>query len=106
MEFKIWDNSNKIMYHRAELINDEKWNFGKLHRNIHTQTCISVGKQDKNNHDIYTFDIVNIDGIMFYVDDLVDGETLLRGLNANIIERLSNFESSQIKIIGSYLELE
>ena len=106
MEFKIWDNANKIMYYNAEQIDDDKWNFGRLHRNIHCQTMVSIGKKDKNNNNIYTFDMVKIGDLMFYVDDLVDGETVLRGMNANIIEKIANFDSSEIEVVGSYLELE
>jgi len=90
MEFKIWDNANKIMYHNAELIDDDKWNFGRLHHNIHCTT----------------FDMLEIDGLMFYVDEIIDGVANIRGLNANIVESLANFDSKDIKIIGSYLELE
>lgn len=106
MEFKIWDNANKIMYHNAELIDDDKWNFGRLHHNIHCTTCVTVGKVDKNNNNIFTFDMLEIDGLMFYVDEIIDGVANIRGLNANIVESLANFDSKDIKIIGSYLELE
>ena len=106
MEFKIWDNANKIMYHNAELIDDDKWTFGRLHHNIHCTTCVTVGKVDKNNNNIFTFDMLEIDGLMFYVDEIIDGVANIRGLNANIVESLDNFDSKDIKIIGSYLELE
>lgn len=106
MEFKIWDNANKIMYHNAELIDDDKWNFGKLHHNVHCVTCVSLGKKDVNNNNIYTFDMVKIGDLMFYVDEIIDGEAVLRGMNVNIEERLSNFDSDEIEVVGSYLELE
>ncbi|MDU8978413.1 MAG: hypothetical protein E7G38_15855, partial [Clostridium perfringens] len=64
------------------------------------------GKVDKNNNNIFTFDMLEIDGLMFYVDEIIDGVANIRGLNANIVESLANFDSKDIKIIGSYLELE
>lgn len=108
MKFKIWDDFNKIMYFNAENIDDPKWNFARLHHNKHCTTCVSVGKLDKNNSDIYTYDMLKIHDLVFYVKDLEDGETKLEliGMNNNIKESLKNFKSEDIEIVGSYLELE
>lgn len=106
MEFKIYDKANKIMYMNAENINDPKWHFGKLHHNIHCTTCISVGKYDKNNINIYTYDMLKIDDLIFYVSEIENGQAKLIGVNSNIEEKLENFEENQIEVIGSILEVE
>lgn len=106
MKFKIYDGANNIMYYGAERIKDGRWDFAKLHNNVHCTTCISVGKTDKLNVDIYTYDLLKIGDLMFYVNDLENGETKLKGLNSNIEERLESFDSSDIELVGSVLELE
>ena len=106
MKFKIYDHANKIMYMDAENIDDPKWNFARLHHNIHCTTSISLGKNDKNNNDIYTYDLVKIGDLLFYVNELEDGEAKLIGINSNIEEKLENFGEDDIEIIGSVLELE
>lgn len=106
MKFKIYDHANKIMYLNAENINDPKWNFARLHHNIHCTTCVSVGKSDKLNNDIYTYDVLKIDDLLFAVEDLEDGETKLKGVNSNIEEKLENFDSKDIEVFGSILEME
>lgn len=106
MKFKIYDKANKIMYMDAEKINDPKWNFGRLHNNIHCVTCVSIGAADVNNVDIYTYDLVKIGDLIFYVDDLENGETKLKGLNSNIEEKVENFDSSEMEVLGSSLEVE
>ena len=106
MKFKIYDHANKIMYMNAENIDDPKWNFARLHHNIHCTTSISLGKNDKNNNDIYTYDLVKIGDLLFYVNELEDGEAKLIGINSNIEEKLENFGEDDIEIIGSVLELE
>ena len=106
MKFKIYDHANKIMYMNAENIDDPKWNFARLHHNIHCTTCISLGKNDKNNNDIYTYDLVKIGDLLFYVNELEDGEAKLKGINSNIEERLENFDSSEIEVVGTSLEIE
>ena len=106
MKFKIYDHANGIMYMNAENIDDPKWNFARLHHNIHCTTSISLGKNDKNNNDIYTYDLVKIGDLLFYVNELEDGEAKLIGINSNIEERLENFGEDDIEIIGSVLELE
>ena len=106
MKFKIYDHANKIMYMNAENIDDPKWNFARLHHNIHCTTCISVGKEDKNHNDIYTYDLVKIEDLLFYVDELENGETKLKGLNSNIEEKLENFDSSKIEVVGTSLEIK
>lgn len=106
MKFKIYDHANKIMYLNAENIDDPKWNFARLHHNIHCTTCVSVGKSDRLNNDIYTYDVLKIDDLLFTVEDLEDGETKLKGVNSNIEEKLENFDSKDIEIFGSILEME
>lgn len=106
MKFKIYDHANKIMYMNAENIDDTKWNFARLHHNIHCTTSISLGKNDKNNNDIYTYDLVKIGDLLFYVNELEDGEAKLKGINSNIEERLENFDSSEIEVVGTSLEIE
>ena len=106
MKFKIYDHANGVMYMDAENIDDPKWNFARLHHNIHCTTCISVGKSDKNNIDIYTYDILQIADLLFAVEDLENGETKLKGVNSNIEEKLENFDSKDIEIFGSILEME
>lgn len=107
MKIKLWDNANKIMYYDAEKINDPKWNFGRLHNNIHCTTCVSVGKTDKHNTDIYTYDLIAIDSdLVFYVGDIEEGTIKLKGLNTNIEESLESFDSSDIEVLGSVLELK
>ena len=106
MKFKIYDHANKIMYLNAENIDDPKWNFARLHHNVHCTTCVSVGKSDKLNNDIYTYDVLKIDDLLFTVEDLEDGETKLKGVNSNIEEKLENFDSKDIEIFGSILEME
>ena len=106
MKFKIYDHANGVMYMDAENIDDPKWNFARLHHNIHCTTCISVGKSDKNNIDIYTYDVLKIADLLFAVEDLENGETKLKGVNSNIEEKLENFGEDDIEIIGSVLELE
>ena len=106
MKFKIYDHANGVMYMDAENIDDPKWNFARLHHNIHCTTCISLGKNDKNNNDIYTYDLVKIGDLLFYVNELEDGEAKLIGINSNIEEKLENFGEDDIEIIGSVLELE
>ena len=106
MKFKIYDHANGIMYMNAENIDDPKWNFARLHHNIHCTTCVSVGKYDKNNVDIYTYDMLKIDDLIFYVSDIEDGQIKLIGVNSNIEEKLENFEENQIEVLGSILEVE
>lgn len=106
MKFKIYDHANKIMYLNAENIDDPKWNFARLHHNVHCTTCVSVGKSDRVNNDIYTYDVLKIDDLLFTVEDLEDGETKLKGVNSNIEEKLENFDSKDIEIFGSILEME
>lgn len=106
MKFKIYDHANKIMYLNAENIDDPKWNFARLHHNIHCTTCVSVGKSDRLNNDIYTYDVIKIDDLLFAVEDLENGETKLKGFNSNIEEKLENFDSKDIEIFGSILEME
>ena len=106
MKFKIYDHANGVMYMDAENIDDPKWNFARLHHNIHCTTCVSVGKSDKNNIDIYTYDMLKIDDLIFYVSDIEDGQIKLIGVNSNIEEKLENFEENQIEVIGSILEVE
>lgn len=106
MKFKIYDHANKIMYLNAENIDDPKWNFARLHHNIHCTTCVSVGKSDRLNNDIYTYDVLKIDDLLFTVEDLENGETKLKGVNSNIEEKLENFDSKDIEIFGSILEME
>lgn len=106
MKFKIYDHANKIMYLNAENIDDPKWNFARLHHNVHCTTCVSVGKSDRLNNDIYTYDVLKIDDLLFTVEDLEDGETKLKGVNSNIEEKLENFDSKDIEIFGSILEME
>ena len=106
MKFKIYDHANKIMYMNAENIDDPKWNFARLHHNIHCTTCVSVGKSDKFNNDIYTYDVLKIADLLFAVEDLENGETKLKGVNSNIEEKLENFGEDDMEIIGSVLELE
>lgn len=106
MKFKIYDHANKIMYLNAENIDDSKWNFARLHHNIHCTTCVSVGKSDRLNNDIYTYDVLKIDDLLFTVEDLENGETKLKGVNSNIEEKLENFDSKDIEIFGSILEME
>lgn len=106
MKFKIYDHANKIMYLNAENIDDPKWNFARLHHNLHCTTCVSVGKSDRLNNDIYTYDVLKIDDLLFTVEDLEDGETKLKGVNSNIEEKLENFDSKDIEIFGSILEME
>ena len=106
MKFKIYDHANGVMYMDAENIDDPKWNFARLHHNIHCTTCVSVGKSDKNNIDIYTYDVLKIADLLFAVEDLENGETKLKGVNSNIEEKLENFGEDDIEIIGSVLELE
>lgn len=105
MKIKVWDNANKIMYFNAEKIIDDKWDFGRLHNNKHCTTCVSVGKLDKNGVDIYTYDAIMIGDLAFYVTDIEDGNIKIKGVNANITESLSNFDSGDISVIGSILEL-
>lgn len=106
MKFKIYDHANKIMYLNAENIDDPKWNFSRLHHNVHCTTCVSVGKSDRLNNDIYTYDVLKIDDLLFAVEDLENGETKLKGVNSNIEEKLENFDSKDIEIFGSILEME
>lgn len=106
MKFKIYDHANKIMYLNAENIDDPKWNFARLHHNIHCTTCVSVGKSDRLNNDIYTYDVLKIDDLLFAVEDLENGETKLKGVNSNIEEKLENFDSKDIEVFGSILEME
>ena len=106
MKFKIYDHANKIMYMNAENIDDPKWNFARLHHNMHCTTCVSVGKSDRLNNDIYTYDVLKIDDLLFAVEDLENGETKLKGVNSNIEEKLENFDSKDIEIFGSILEME
>lgn len=106
MKFKIYDHANKIMYLNAENIDDPKWNFARLHHNIHCTTCVSVGKSDRLNNDIYTYDVLKIDDLFFAVEDLENGETKLKGVNSNIEEKLENFDSKDIEVFGSILEME
>ena len=106
MKFKIYDHANKIMYMNAENIDDPKWNFARLHHNMHCTTCVSVGKSDRLNNDIYTYDVLKIDDLLFYVNELEDGEAKLKGINSNIEERLENFDSSEIEVVGTSLEIE
>lgn len=106
MKFKIYDHANKIMYLNAENIDDPKWNFARLHHNVHCTTCVSVGKSDRLNNDIYTYDVLKIDDLFFTVEDLENGETKLKGVNSNIEEKLENFDSKDIEIFGSILEME
>lgn len=106
MKFKIYDHANKIMYLNAENIDDPKWNFARLHHNVHCTTCVSVGKSDRLNNDIYTYDVLKIDDLLFTVEDLENGETKLKGVNSNIEEKLENFDSKDIEIFGSILEVE
>lgn len=106
MKFKIYDHANKIMYLNAENIDDPKWNFARLHHNVHCTTCVSVGKSDRLNNDIYTYDVLKIDDLLFTVEDLENGETKLKGVNSNIEEKLENFDSKDIEIFGSILEME
>lgn len=106
MKFKIYDHANKIMYLNAENIDDPKWNFARLHHNIHCTTCVSVGKSDRLNNDIYTYDVLKIDDLLFTVEDLENGETKLKGVNSNIEEKMENFDSKDIEIFGSILEME
>lgn len=106
MKFKIYDHANKIMYLNAENIDDPKWNFARLHHNIHCTTSVSVGKSDRLNNDIYTYDVLKIDDLLFTVEDLENGETKLKGVNSNIEEKLENFDSKDIEIFGSILEME
>ena len=106
MKFKIYDHANGVMYMDAENIDDPKWNFARLHHNIHCTTCVSVGKSDRLNNDIYTYDVLKIDDLLFTVEDLEDGETKLKGVNSNIEEKLENFDSKDIEIFGSILEME
>lgn len=106
MKFKIYDHANKIMYLNAENIDDPKWNFARLHHNVHCTTCVSVGKSDRLNNDIYTYDVLKIDDLLFAVEDLENGETKLKGVNSNIEEKLENFDSKDIEIFGSILEME
>lgn len=106
MKFKIYDHANGIMYMNAENIDDPKWNFARLHHNIHCTTCVSVGKSDRLNNDIYTYDVLKIDDLLFTVEDLENGETKLKGVNSNIEEKLENFDSKDIEIFGSILEME
>lgn len=106
MKFKIYDHANKIMYLNAENIDDPKWNFARLHHNIHCTTCVSVGKSDRLNNDIYTYDVLKIDDLLFTVEDLENGETKIKGVNSNIEEKLENFDSKDIEIFGSILEME
>lgn len=106
MKFKIYDHANKIMYMNAENIDDPKWNFARLHHNMHCTTCVSVGKSDRINNDIYTYDVLKIDDLLFTVEDLENGETKLKGVNSNIEEKLENFDSKDIEIFGSILEME
>lgn len=106
MKFKIYDHANKIMYMNAENIDDPKWNFARLHHNIHCTTCVSVGKSDRLNNDIYTYDVLKIDDLLFTVEDLENGETKIKGVNSNIEEKLENFDSKDIEIFGSILEME
>ena len=77
-----------------------------MHHNIHCTTSISLGKNDKNNNDIYTYDLVKIGDLLFYVNELEDGEAKLKGINSNIEERLENFDSSEIEVVGTSLEIE
>lgn len=106
MKFKIYDHANKIMYMNAENIDDSKWNFGRLHHNIHCVTCVSVGKKDKNDIDIYTHDLLKIGDLFFTVGELENGETKLIGVNSNIEEKLSTFDSKDIIVFGTSLELK
>ena len=106
MKFKIYDHANKIMYLNAENIDDPKWNFARLHHNVHCTTCVSVGKSDRLNNDIYTYDVLKIDDLLFTVEDLENGETKLKGVNSNIEEKLENFDSKDIEVFGSILEME
>ncbi|WWT40480.1 hypothetical protein [Staphylococcus phage PT94] len=107
MEFRIWDNVNKTMYYNAERIDDSKWDFGRLHRNIHCTTMVSVGKTDKLGVLIYTFDLLKVgEDLIFYVDEIDDGAIKLRGVNSNIEEYLDNFDSKDIEVLGCVLELE
>ena len=106
MKFKIYDHANGVMYMNAENIDDPKWNFARLHHNIHCTTCVSVGKSDRLNNDIYTYDVLKIDDLLFAVEDLENGETKLKGVNSNIEEKLENFDSKDIEIFGSILEME
>lgn len=105
MKFKIYDHANGIMYMNAENIDDPKWNFARLHHNIHCTTCVSVGKSDKNNIDIYTYDILQISDLLFVVGELENGETKLNGINSNIEERLENFDTKDISVLGTSLEM-
>lgn len=105
MKFKIYDHANKIMYMNAENIDDPKWNFARLHHNMHCTTCISVGKSDKNNNDIYTYDVLRIGDLLFTVEDLDNGESKLKGVNSNIEEKLENFDSKDIEVFGTVLEM-
>lgn len=106
MKFKIYDHANKIMYMNAENIDDPKWNFARLHHNMHCTTCISLGKCDKEGIDIYTHDLLEIGDLAFYVSEIEDGQVKLIGVNSNIEEKLENFDEENIKVIGSILELE
>lgn len=106
MKFKIYDHANKIMYLNAENIDDPKWNFARLHHNVHCTTCVSVGKSDRLNNDIYTYDVLKIDDLLFTVEDLENGETKIKGVNSNIEEKLENFDSKDMEIFGSILEME
>lgn len=106
MKFKIYDHANGVMYMDAENIDDPKWNFARLHHNIHCTTCVSVGKYDKNNVDIYTYDMLKIDDLIFHVSDIEYGQIKLIGVNSNIEEKLENFEENQIEVLGSILEVE
>src|SRR5699024_3592359 len=106
MKFKIYDHANGVMYMDAENIDDPKWNFARLHHNIHCTTCISVRKSDKNNIDIYTYDILQIADLLFIVGELENEETKLNGVNSNIEERLENFDSGDISVLGTSLEIK
>ena len=106
MKFKIYDHANGVMYMDAENIDDPKWNFARLHHNIHCTTCVSLNKYGRNGTLIFEYDLLKIHDIIFYVSPLKDGKTFLRGLNSNIVEELTNFKEEEITVLGSYLELE
>lgn len=105
MRFKIYDSYNKIMYYDAERIQDDVWDFSRLHNNKHCITCVTVGKKDCKDNDIFTYDLVSIYGSIFYVSDIKDGHVILKGINHNKVELLSNYESYQLEVLGSFLEL-
>lgn len=105
MEFKIWDDFNKIMYYNAERINDDKWDFGRLHHNKYCTTCVSVGMKDKNDTPIFTYDLVLVYGNIYYVSEFNKGEVVLVGMNTNNNEKLSKLSDVDIEVVGNKLEL-